>query len=68
MSVSDHETFHFAVILYQVGDIRNDKIDAQHIVLGESQTAVNYNDAVPILKCSHIHSDLLQPTERDNLQ
>ena len=67
MSVSNHEPLHFAVILHQVGDVRNDKIDTQHIVLGESQAAVNHNYAVPILKCSHIHSDLFQPTERNNL-
>ena len=68
MSVGDDETFYLVDVILQVGYIRNDQIDSQHIVLRERKTTVyNYN-TVTILKSSNVHTDLLQASQRNDLQ
>ena len=68
MSVRDDESLHLAVILGQVGHIGDHEVNSEHIILGESKSAIYHNNAVPVFERSHIHSDLLQASERNDLQ
>ena len=66
MSVGDHKAFYPVNIFLQIGNIRNDKVDSQHIILRKGQTAVDDHDAAAVFKCCDIHSDLLKTAKRDN--
>ena len=66
MSVRDHKTLHLVNIVFQVGDIRNYQVNSQHIIAREGKSAVHYNNTVLVLEGRHVHSDLLQASERNN--
>ena len=66
VSVCDDKSLHLVNILFQIGSVRNDKIDAEHIVLREGKTAVHDHDTVSVLERSDIHADLLQASQRDD--
>ena len=68
MSVGDHKTLHFFIIVFQIGNIRDDQVDSQHIVLRERQTAVHHNNTVFVFEGSNVHSDLFQSAQRNDFQ
>ena len=68
MAVGDHKPLHLGNILLQIGNVRDHKIDTQHVVLRERQPAVYYYYTVSVLECCNIHSDLFQTAQRNDLQ
>ena len=68
MPVSNHKTFDFAVVLFQIGRVRKNKVNAKHVVLGKSHPAVDHNDAVSILESRDIHADSFKASERYDLK
>ena len=68
MAVGDHKPLHLGNILLQIGNVRDHKIDTQHVVLRERQAAVYYYYTVSVLECCNIHSDLFQTAQRNDLQ
>ncbi len=60
MAVGDHKPFDLVQILFQVSDVRDYQINAQHIVRREGQAAVYYDNAVVIFKSGNVHADLFQ--------
>ena len=60
MSVCNDKSFDFAVVLLKIGDVRDHKIDSQHIILREGHAAVNDHDAVPVFYSRNVHTDLLK--------
>ena len=67
MSVRNKKSFYFLDILFQIRNIGNYQIDAQHIVFRKRQSAVYYDNVVFVFKRSNIHSDLLKPSQRNDL-
>ena len=51
----------------QIGDVRDNQVDSQHIVGWKSQTAVHDDDAVITLKRGNVHADLIESAERNDL-
>ena len=68
VAVRDDKSLDFAVIFHKISDIRDDEVHSQHVIFGERKTAVDDHDAVPVFKRCHIHPDLLESAERDDLQ
>ena len=66
VAVGDHKGPDLVDILLQVGRVRNDQVNSQHVILGKSQAAVHDHNAVPVFKCSDVHPDLLESAERDD--
>ena len=60
MSMGNHKSLDLVNIVFQIGNVRNDQINSQHIVAWEGQSAVHHNNTVFVLKGRHIHSDLFQ--------
>ena len=54
--------------LAQVGHVRHDEVDAEHLLVGEHQAAVDDHDLVPVLEDVHVLADLADPAERDDAQ
>ena len=68
MAVGDHKPLHLGNILLQIGNVRDHKIDTQHVVLRKRQAAVYYYYTVSVFECCNIHSDLFQTAQRNDLQ
>ena len=68
MPMGDHESLHLRRVILQVRDVRDDKIDAEHIILRECQTAVHDNDAVIVLERRDVHTDLFESAQRYDTQ
>ena len=60
MSVGDDETFYLVDVILQIGYIRDDQVDSQHVICWERQTAVHHNNTVLILEGSNVHTNLFQ--------
>ena len=67
MSVGDDEALDLRHVALQIGDVRDDQVDPQHIVGWKSQTAVHDDDAVITLKRGNVHADLIESAERNDL-
>lgn len=55
-------------VLGQVGEVRQDQVDARHVALGEHQATVDHDHGVAVLDDGHVAADLAQAAERDDLQ
>ena len=67
MSVGDHKTLYLIDIVHQISHVRDNQVNTQHIITWESKAAVHHDNGVIILDGSHVHSDLLQTSQRDDL-
>ena len=65
MTVCDDKTFYTIYIVFQISDIRNDKINSEHIILGKGQSAIDDYNRITVLKRGDVHTDCFQPSERD---
>ena len=68
MTMRDHKSSDLINVFLEICDIRNNKINTEHIVSREGKTAVHNNDIILVLKCGDIHTDLFQTTEWNDLQ
>ena len=68
MSMGNNKALHLLNIFLQIGDVRDNKIDAQHVILREGKSAVHDNNTVLEFKGSNVHSDLLQSAQRNDPQ
>ncbi|CDC25498.1 uncharacterized protein BN668_01818 [Firmicutes bacterium CAG:466] len=68
VTVSQHDASDFFYVLCQIGNIRNNQVNAQHIVLGERQATVDDDDIVAVFQYGHILPDLFQTAQSDNFQ
>ena len=60
MTVGDDEAFYLVDVPLQIGNIRDNQVNTQHIVGRESKTAVYDHDGIFVLKRGNVHADLLQ--------
>ena len=68
VAVGQEKTPQFVLVLYQIGGVGNDRVNAVHIVFREAHTAV-YHDHVPaILQNGDIFADFVQAAQRDDFQ
>ena len=68
VSVGEKDAPDPGLILDQIAVIGNDHVNAVHIVVRETHTAVNDNDVVLILDDGHVLADLIQSAKRNDLQ
>ena len=66
VGVGDQERLDVGLALAQVGDVGDDEVDAEHLLVGEHQPAVDDDDVVAVLDDVHVLADLPHPAERDD--
>ena len=66
--VRDEEGLDLLAALLEVGHVGHDEVDAEHLLVGEHQAAVDDHDLVAVLEDVHVLADLAHPTERDDAQ
>ena len=57
----------FFLIFDQVCHVRDDKVDAVHVVLGESEAAVDDDDVLAVFENGHIFADLIESPKGNDL-
>jgi hypothetical protein len=68
VAVGEDDAADFAAVLDEVGDIRDDDVDAQELFFGEHKAGVDDEDVVTVVKGETIHAELAESAERDYLQ
>ena len=68
MAVGDENTADLLLVLDQVADIGDDHINAVHIIIGETHTAVHYHDVAAVFIHRQVLADLIETAQRNNFQ
>ena len=68
VAVGDEEAAELLLIFCKIGDVRNDKVHAVHVVLGEAEAAVDDDHVLAVFQHGHVLADLIQTAERNDLQ
>ena len=68
VGVGDEERPDLVAALLEVGDVGDDEVDAEHLLVGEHQPAVDDDDVVAVLEDVHVLADLPHPAERDDAE
>ena len=63
--VREDDGAHHALVLFQVGDVRDDDVHAEKFLLGKHQARVNHNDVVAAAEGHHVHAEFAQPAQRN---
>ena len=68
VGVGDEERPDLGAVLLEVGDVGDDEVDAEHLLVGEHEAAVDDDDVVAVLEDVHVLADLPHPAERDDAE
>ena len=68
VGVGDEERLDLGAALLEIGDVGDDEVDAEHLLVGEHQPAVDDDDVVAVLEHVHVLADLAHPAERDDAE
>ena len=66
VGVGDQERPDVRLPLAEVGDVGDDEVDPEHLLVGEHQAAVDHDDVVAVLEHVHVLPDLADTAERDD--
>ncbi len=67
MAMREHDGLDLVFVLQQIGNIRNNEVDAQHIVLWEHQTRIDDEDFLVATDYRHVLADFPQTAQGDDL-
>ena len=65
MAVREHDGAHHALVLFQVGNVGNNDVDAQQFLLGKHHAGVDDDNVVARAERHHVHSELAQSAQGD---
>ena len=68
MAMGDQDAADFFSILFKIGDIGNDKVDAQHLLIGKHQAGIDHHNVIFVFYGVHILADFPQPAQGNKLQ
>ena len=66
VGVGDEEGPDVGLALLEVGDVGDDEVDPEHLLVGEHQAAVDDDDVVAVLEHVHVLADFADAAERDD--
>ena len=65
VAVGEEDAQHFAAAVQQVGDVRKDEVDAEHVFLRKHEARVDDDDLALPLQRPHVDADLAEAAERE---
>jgi hypothetical protein len=68
VTVRDDDAAQLIALVAQIFPIGNDEVDAQHVVFGEHDAAIDQDDVLAVLEGRHVLADFAAPAERDDAQ
>ena len=66
VAVRQEQAADLLLVLHKIGHVRNDQIDAVHVVLGEAEAAVHDDDVLAVFQNGDILADLIETAKRDD--
>ena len=66
VGMGDQEGPDLLAVLAQVGDVRDDEVDPEHLLVGEHESTVDDDDVVAVLEDVHVLADLPHASEGDD--
>jgi len=66
--MGNNDALYSTFVILQIGNVRDHKVYSQHLLIGEHQSAVYYEDIIPIFEDKHILSDFTQATKGNKPQ
>ena len=66
VGMGDEERLDVGAALLEIGDVGDDEVDAEHLLVREHQAAVDDDDLVAVFEDVHVLADLAHPAERDD--
>ena len=66
VTVRNHKSTNLVLVIFKIRNIRNHKVDTEHIVFRKSQTAVDNDDFIVIFDGGNINADSLKSPERND--
>ena len=67
MPVGEKQGTHVLAVIFQVSQVRRDDVYAKQVILRKHHTGVDDNDVVSVADRHHIHPELAEPAEGDDL-
>ena len=68
MTVCQHQTFDLVAVCYEIAEIRNDHIDAEHFVIWEAHSAIDDHYLIVVFQEGHVLTDLIETSDRNYLE
>ena len=68
VAVGQHDGLHPVRTLGQVGDVRVDEVDPEHVALGKHQPGVDHQDVPIVLQRQQVLADLAEAAQRHDAQ
>ena len=68
MGVGQKDAAKLVLVLLQIGDVGDDHVHAQQILVGEGHAGVDDDHVVVIFQNGHVLADLVETAQRDDLQ
>jgi hypothetical protein len=68
VAVREDDRLDRVLALDEVGEVRQDQVDAVHLGGREPETGVDHDDAAVVLDDGHVLADLAQPAEREDAE
>ena len=68
MPVRQQQSAHVLAVFFEESQIGRDNIDAQKFVFREHHPGVDHDDVVAVANRHHVHPELTESAERDDLQ
>ena len=68
VTVGQEDAPDLLLVLDQIGEVRDDHVDAVHVVVGEAHAHVHHDDVVAILVDGHVLADLIESAQGDDFQ
>ena len=66
VAVGDNYAAYAVLVLLEVGDVRDDDVDAVELLVREAEAAVHDDDVLPVLVHGEVLANLTEPAERDD--
>ena len=68
VAVGDEDGPQLVAVLLDVGDVRDDEVDAEHLLFGEHEAGVDDDHVVAVLEQHHVLADLAETAEGDDAE
>jgi hypothetical protein len=68
VGMGDQERPDLVAVLLEIADVGDDEVDAEHLLVGEHEAAIDDDDVVAVLEHVHVLADLPHPAKRDDAE
>jgi len=68
VAVGHHHAFDFVAVLPHVAHVRQDNVDAVHLLAGKTDAPIEQKHFLAAFKDASVFADFVQPAQRDDVE